>query len=160
MVILRGRHSIWRVWRVRFVAPRIGNDVLYKIRLSMRVILCGRRSTWWSSSVTFRGRRSTWWRSSVTFRGRCSTWWSLSVTLRGRRSTWRNSSVTLRGRRRTWWSASVILRGRCSTWWNLEKYPELEILHFPIQNVRPECCLAGCGLTGTVSEHDRNGLGS
>ena len=44
-------------------------------RSSMRVILCGRRSTWWSSSVTFRGRCSTWWRSSVSFCGRRSIWW-------------------------------------------------------------------------------------
>ena len=33
MVILRGRRSIWCLWRVTFVAPRIGNDVSYVTRI-------------------------------------------------------------------------------------------------------------------------------
>ena len=33
VVILRGRRSIWWVWRVTFVASRIGNDVSYVTRI-------------------------------------------------------------------------------------------------------------------------------
>ena len=33
-VILHGRHSIWRRWRVSAFAPRIVNDVLYVSRIN------------------------------------------------------------------------------------------------------------------------------
>ena len=98
----------------------------------------GRRSTWWSSSVTFRGRCSTWWSSSVTFRGRRSTWWSSSVTFRGRRTTLWSSSVTFRGRRSIWWSSSGTFGGRRSIWWRFECKIGRETLYFSIENARGE----------------------
>ena len=95
----------------------------------MRVLLCGRRSTWWRSSVTFRDRRSTWWRSSVTFRDRRSTWWRSSVTFRDRRSTWWRSSVFV-DRRSTWWmlkchfswqaQAQYLVKVKCHFSWQAQ----------------------------------------
>ena len=43
----RGRRSIWWGWRVTWLAPRIGNDVSYAMRMKDAIHLRGRRSICW-----------------------------------------------------------------------------------------------------------------
>ena len=76
--ILRGRRSIWWSWRVALVAPRIGNDVSYVTQIiddihfawQARYLVkleggscCSAR---WKWCFILRGRRSIWWSWTVT----------------------------------------------------------------------------------------------
>ena len=86
----RGRRSIWRGWRVTWLAPRIGNDVSYvtqiidDIHFAWQVQYLVKLEGGSCCSAHWKWMMFQMWPGSIMryiLRGRRSIWWSWTVTL-------------------------------------------------------------------------------
>ena len=129
----RGRRSIWWGWRVTLLAPRIGNDVSYVMRIKDAIhfawqaqyllslkgdFTCSAHWKW-----RFICAADHWWHwfcVAGAVIGEVRGWLYLLRALEMTLHMWRRSLMTLFlcGRRSIWWGWRVTFRSRRSSSWH------------------------------------------